>query len=217
MWVERSLEDAAREASTASPSARVRSRQVCWAGVLASESHAGKGVDGSGCLTVTTFPGSPASGRLSSDDGPVRRRREADLPTAPRLSTMEPSGRCSRRHHLQVHRGLRGSILEAAPGGAPDQAVRLWLEFGPEGTTWDAVARTHCSCSPTTSASSSSPASPSTRCAATIPGGPSLASRPARRGSALLLDQQVIDGVGNRPRGRTLHRCGIPPARSGAA
>ena len=120
--------------------------------------------------------------------------------------------------HLHVHLGMRGVMFRSDPDGAAKVGVRLRLRAEAPPVVWDLVAPTRCE----------------------LLDGEGRASLLARLGpdplndddpgpvferiggsgrsiGQLLLDQEVVAGVGNVFRAEALHQCRIHPARTGSS
>ena len=120
--------------------------------------------------------------------------------------------------HLHVHLGMRGAMFRSDPHGTPKTGVRLRLRAEDPPVAWDLVAPTRCEL-------------------LTHDGRAGLLARlgpDPLRGDApdvalvrigrsdrcigqLLLDQDVVAGVGNVFRAEALHQCRVHPSRPGSS
>ena len=120
--------------------------------------------------------------------------------------------------HLHAHLGMRGALFRSDPAGVPGSGVRLRLAAEGPPVAWDLVAPTRCEL-----------LSGDQRAALLARLGPdplrdddptpaltTLASS-ARTVGQLLLDQEVLAGVGNVFRAEALHHCRIHPSRPGTS
>jgi endonuclease VIII len=120
--------------------------------------------------------------------------------------------------HVHVHLGMRGVVFESDPDGTPGKGVRLRLVPDAGGPAWDLAAPTTCELLDDAAADA---------LVARLGPDPLRGDDPAPafdaiRGSdrpiaVLLLDQEVISGVGNVFRAEALHACGLHPSTPGRA
>ncbi|HVE95256.1 MAG TPA: DNA-formamidopyrimidine glycosylase family protein [Acidimicrobiales bacterium] len=120
--------------------------------------------------------------------------------------------------YLHVHLGLAGSMFEARPGGEPSRGVRLRLAVEPPGPTWDIVAPIRCELfDEVAQANLRARLGPDPLRGDDPQPAFARMSASAKSIGALLLDQQIIAGVGNVFRAEVLHRCHIHPERRGSS
>lgn len=117
---------------------------------------------------------------------------------------------------VHIHLGLAGSMFEDDPAASPRPGVRLRMVFDEAAVAWNLVAPSRCELlSAADREALLSRLGPDplrgddpTRAFLRISGS-------GRAIGELLLDQNVIAGVGNVLRAEVLHRCGVHPARPG--
>ena len=120
--------------------------------------------------------------------------------------------------HLHVHLGMRGAMFRGDPDGAPRPGVRLRLRAAAPPVAWDLVAPTRCELLSDEGRA---------HLLARLGPDPLRGDDPdlvfTRIGASdrsigqLLLDQEVVAGVGNVFRAEALHHCRIHPARPGSS
>lgn len=120
--------------------------------------------------------------------------------------------------HLHVHLGMRGAMFRSDPDGAPRTGVRLRLRADAPPVAWDLVAPTRCELlTDAARATLLSRLGPDPlRGDDPAPVFERIATS-ARTIGQLLLDQEVVAGVGNVFRAEALHHCGIHPSRPGSS
>lgn len=120
--------------------------------------------------------------------------------------------------HLHVHLGMRGAMFRSNPDAAPKTGVRLRLRAEAPPTAWDLVAPTRCEL-----LSDEGRAGLLARLGPDPLRGDDPGPVFGRIGGSdrsigqLLLDQEVVAGVGNVFRAEALHHCRIHPGRPGSS
>lgn len=121
--------------------------------------------------------------------------------------------------HLHVHLGLAGVMFERDPAGEPGRGVRLRLVTAdPPTTAWDLVAPLRCELfgEPERKELLARLGPDPLRGDDPTPALERI--RASRRAiGQLLLDQEVVAGVGNVIRAEALHRCHVHPDRPGSS
>ena len=121
--------------------------------------------------------------------------------------------------HLHVHLGLAGAVFESDPTGKPGRGVRLRLVADAQPTTaWDLVAPLRCELFGEAERKELLARLGPDPLRGDDPAPAFERIRRSRRAIGdLLLDQEVVAGVGNVFRAEALHRCGVHPDRPGSS
>jgi formamidopyrimidine-DNA glycosylase len=120
--------------------------------------------------------------------------------------------------HLHVHLGMRGAMFRSDPDGTARPGVRLRLRADEPPVAWDLVAPTRCELLTDEGRAGLLDRLGPDPLRADDPG--PMVERLRASGRAvgqLLLDQEVVAGVGNVLRAEVLHLCHVHPASAGAS